>query len=156
MLLQSGSCSNSSVPFCNNGYDYQCQRGFTEISNTAAETDITWNDCAQECPAGQVCSPEYSGACLAGRYCLSGTESEYQYASQPGYMITVPGATSTSSETACTGTYCPPVSTASTTTSNARSCPSGYYMAVQQFAHSQANCIPNDPTTISTVDSTSG
>jgi len=122
-----------------------CPRGFTNVP-AGSLTSITANDCSQVCAVNQVCSPEYSGDCLAGRYCLDGTESQYQYASAPGYEITSTGATSPSAGTPCTGTYCPPGSP-----TKSASCPAGYRLDVTSKAHSQSNCVPNDAGTISTV-----
>lgn len=57
---------------------------------------------------------------------------------------------------ACTGTYCPALSSASTTTEHAKACPAGYHMDVTQNAHNQFNCHPNTPDQVDTVDATTG
>ena len=90
MLKVSGSCSNNSVAYCSKGVDHICPRGFSKV--TSGATGITSNDCSDVCPAGEICSSEYSGDCLAGRFCLSGTESKQQFASTPGFKITSTGA----------------------------------------------------------------
>lgn len=105
-----------------------CPSGSSAATSCAAGTyqSMTMQGSCITCPAGHYCdgaSPTAPVDCLAGRYCLAGTNNQDQYQCASGTYNSLVGMVSASACLACPGKYCagPGLSTTS------GPCNAGYY-----------------------------
>ena len=80
LIKKAGDCKDPKAPFCHDGADYKCPRGFG-LKNPGAATKKTKNECYKVCELLKTCAPETFSVeqnCPAGRLCFEGSESSDQ------------------------------------------------------------------------------